>query len=82
MDPLYDNLFEDYDEDQPLIRPRQYRPRFDFDVLTDREVIESFRLRRATIMMLNERVRQVLSSSYSNRATDLTSIQQLLIAIR
>jgi hypothetical protein len=43
MDPLYDNLFEDYDdEDLPLPPVRKYRPRFDFDSLSDREVVKSF----------------------------------------
>jgi len=83
MDILYDNLFDDYAEDEDIvIQPRRYRTRFDFDTLTDREIIDSFRLRRSTILMLNDRIRQELTSSYPNRATDLTSIQKLLIALR
>jgi hypothetical protein len=84
MDPFFGNVFfDDYDEDnEELARIRHHRARFDFDSLTDREVIENFRLRRETIWMLHDRISEQLMSAYANRATDLTPMQQLLIAIR
>lgn len=84
MDPFFGGIFfDDFGVDnKELDRVRRYRTRFDFDALSDREVIESFRLRRETILMLRDRISDQIISSYAKRATDLTPLQQLLIAIR
>lgn len=69
-------------EDEELTRARRYRIHFDFNALYDRKVIESFRLRRETILGLCDQIGSELISFYASRATDLTPLQQLLIAIR
>jgi hypothetical protein len=83
MDPFFGGVFFDFGtENEELARVRRYRTRFDFDALSDREVIESFRLRRETILMLRDRIGNEVASSYANRSTDLTPLQQLIIATR
>ena len=84
MDPLFNNLFDDpfADFDDFERQPRRYRPRFDFEALTEREVIHNFRLRRETISMLEARIHDQLQSSYTDRRTDLTPLLKLLIALR
>jgi hypothetical protein len=84
MDPFFGGVFFDNlgIESEELARVRRYSTRFDFDALSDREVIECFRLRRETILMLRDRIANEVASSYGNRATDLTPLQQILIAIR
>jgi hypothetical protein len=76
MDPFFCvvffvNLGIEYEE---LAHVRCYRIRFNFNALSDREVIEIFRLRRETILMLHDRIANEVASSYGNRATDLTPL--------
>jgi hypothetical protein len=67
------------DDDENL---RRYRERFNFDELSEQEVVATFRLRRQTILMLEARIRDVIQSTYANRRTDLTPLFQLLVALR
>lgn len=79
---FFDGLGLELDEEEVPRQPRRYRPRFNFDVLSEREVVDGFRLTRETILRLRDRITEYLSSAYLDRATDLTPLQQLLIAIR
>lgn len=82
MDLIYDP-FDESDSNASLeSNPRRYRHRFDFDKLTDDEVIENFRLKRETILILKERIAEPVESSYRNRQTDLSPLFQLLISLR
>ena len=81
MDPLYDLSISS--DDDLIERPiRRYRPRFNFEAETDEQIINYFRLRRNTILMLEERIHVDIQPTYATRQTDLTPLLQLLIAIR
>jgi hypothetical protein len=88
MDPLFNALVSDSDEsasesDEAVEAvPRRYMRRFDFDVLSEIEVVATFRLRRQTILMLEARVHDDIRPANANYQTNLTPLLKLLIAIR